>query len=120
MFHDNMTDKEVDHVGMYYFGLGGGAPRIFNVTKKIMLDIPDTYRSIKAYRTTLGHKVNHKFDVDTNVEFDFVEHPVFGVIVCHIATKDIEANEELFVDYGYDLVRCPQWYRELHMVQSRA
>jgi len=20
----------------------------------------------------------------------------------------------LFVDYGYDLVRCPEWYRELH------
>ena len=114
MFHDNMTDREVDHVGMYYFGLGGGAPRIYNVPKKIMLDIPDPYRSIKFYRTTLGHKVNHKFDVDTNVEFDFVEHPVFGVIVCHIATKDIEVDEELFVNYGYGLENLTGWFKDVY------
>ena len=32
------------------------------------------------YRTTLGHKVNHKFDPDCNTQFMAVKHALFGPI----------------------------------------
>ena len=60
MFHDNMTAAEVEHAGAYYFGLGENVPNSWGVPEDMMLDIPDPYRSIIEYRTTLGHKANHK------------------------------------------------------------
>ena len=33
-----------------------------------VIDIPIRYRSLAAFTTTLGHKVNHRF-TGTNVEF---------------------------------------------------
>ena len=79
-----------------------------------MLDIPEHYRSIIEYRTTLGHKVNHKFE-DTNAEQETVKHPVFGVIACTVATKEIDVDDEIFINYNsYDLEDAPDWYRALY------
>ena len=114
MFHDQMTDEETEHASAYYYGLGAYGPKIYKVPKNIELDMPDPYRSVAVYRSTLGHKVNHKFDVDANVEFDYVDHPVFGVIVCLIATKDIDDDEELFANYNYGVEDAAQWYRDLY------
>ena len=86
--------------------------KVYNIPKNIELDIPEEYRSVNVYRTTLGHKVNHKFDVDANVEFDYVKHPIFDVIVCLIALQDLEADEELFANYNYGLEDAAQWYRD--------
>ena len=113
IFHEKMTEKEELHAAAYYFGLGAYGPKIYNVPEHIELDIPDPYRSTNVYTATLGHKVNHKFE-ETNVEFDFTDHPVYGVIVCLIATEDIDVDDELFVHYGYDLDAAPQWYQDLH------
>ena len=114
MFHEKMTSEEESHAAAYYFGLGSNVPAYFNIPEEMELDIPDPYRSVEEYRTTLGHKVNHQFDPRTNVEFDTVHHPVFGVIVCLIASKDIEVDEELFVNYHYGLEDAAQWYRDLY------
>ena len=114
MFNDNMTDEESADMAKYYFGLGANVPKLYNIPKEIELDIPHPYRSVKEYTTTLGHKVNHMFDINTNVEFDSVDHPVFGVIVCLIAVKDIEVDEELFVNYNYGLEDAAKWYRDLY------
>jgi histone-lysine N-methyltransferase SETD7 len=113
MFHEKMTEKEELYASAYYFGLGANAPEIYNVPEDIELDIPDPYRSTDEYTATLGHKVNHKFE-QTNVEFDTTDHPVYGVIVCLIATEDIDIDDELFVSYNYGLDSAPQWYRDLH------
>ena len=51
---------------------------------------------------------------NANVEFEYVEHPVFGVIVCLIADEDINADEELFVNYNYVLEDAAKWYRDLY------
>ena len=112
------------------------------------------------YRTTLGHKVNHKFKPDCNTEFMAVKHALFGPIcslgmssflqlkfisynvtfktmkiilkmievnlktLLIVATKVIEKDEELFVDYDYDVDATAgekwSWYREakkLHLQQ---
>ena len=114
MFNDNMTDEESADMAKYYFGLGANVPKLYNIPKEIELDIPHPYRSVEEYTTTLGHKVNHMFDINTNTEFDSVDHPVFGVIVCHIAVKDIEVDEELFVNYNYGLEDAAKWYRDLY------
>ena len=113
IFHKKMTDEEEEHAGAIYFGLGAEAPDIYNIPENLELDIPDQYRSVDNYRTTLGHKVNHKFE-DTNVEYKIVDHPVFGVIVCLIATEDIDVDDELFASYNYGLDEAPQWYKDLH------
>ena len=59
--------------------------------------------------------MNHRFR-NTNVDFDFVTSPRFGLTRCLRSTRFIERGEELFVDYEYDLEEdeLPGWYRSLH------
>ena len=76
------------------------------------MDIPERYRSVLNYRTTLGHKVNHKFSDETNSYFEVVKHPLFGVIVALVADKVIRRGEEVFTNYNYNLRTAPDWYRE--------
>jgi len=111
MFHDNMTKEEEYEMGRYYFGLGYTSPYSWGIPSALNIDIPERYRSIVDYRTTLGHKVNHKFDPESNTEFTVVKHPLFGPICALVATKVIDIDEELFVDYNYDVdaLDAPQW-----------
>ena len=72
-------------------------------------------RELANFRTTLGHKANHKFSKEANGVFEVVKHPLFGVIVAIIATEVIEEDEEIFVDYNYALdEESPAWYKEAH------
>ena len=115
IFHEEMTDEEMKVAVSYSFNFGNYGHEMFNNSEDVeLLDIPKGYRSVDDYRTTLGHKVNHMFDEHTNVEFDFMDHPVFGVIVCLLAIKEIEVDEELFVNYNYSIEDAPHWYRELY------
>ena len=80
------------------------------------------FRELVNFRTTLGHKVNHKFSEEANGDFEVVKHPLFGVIVAIIAKEVIEKDEEIFVDYNYytedspteELLDCPAWYQKAH------
>ena len=112
IYRDNMTDAELYQAGSYYYGLGFVSPKSWGLHSDFCLDIPLRYRSIVNYRTTLGHKVNHKFDEEANCEFFVVKHPLFGVIVGLVATKEIRRGEELFADYLYSPQYGANWYRE--------
>ena len=74
------------------------------------MDIPVEYTSVDKYRATLGHKLNHSFRA--NCEEWFFDHPRFGLIPCERTKQDIEAGEELFLDYEYDPYNCPEWFSE--------
>ena len=88
---------------------------MWNLEKDVVLDIPLEYRELANFRTTLGHKVNHKFSQEANGYFEVVKHPLFGVIVAIIAKEVIEEDEEIFVDYNYTLnPESPDWYKEAH------
>ena len=62
------------------------------------MDIPPEYISLEKYRATLGHKLNHSFA--PNVNGWFMDHPRFGIIPILRTMRDVEAGEELFLDYG--------------------
>ena len=77
------------------------------------MDIPPEYISIKNYKATLGHKINHSFD--PNCRWDIIEHPVFGRIPRIVTIKDIKADEELTCHYMIDMEEAGesenfQWY----------
>lgn len=87
------------------------AYRIFDPTrKKGSLDIPSEYIKTSNYCATLAHKTNHSFMA--SAEFEVYNHPRFGHIPCLMSITKIKAGEEVFVHYGYDLDRCPEWYAE--------
>ena len=59
--------------------------------------------------------MNHLFE-GTNTVFDTVNHPVHGGIVCLIATEVIDKDDELYVDYLYNVddEATDLWYKELY------
>ena len=117
VIHKEMTTEEREAASACLIDLGGShrATRaIFNISEGTVLDVPEPYRTVEKYRTTLGHKANHMFDDDANAILVTVEHPVFGVISSLLAIKDIEIDEEIFVNYNWPLKSAPHWYRELY------
>ena len=116
IFHDNMTTEEIYEASRYTFTLED------STTSPIYIDIPESFRSIVNYRTTLGHKVNHKFNEEANGEFVVINHPLFGLIAAIRAMELIEEDYEIFVDYNYykndspieKLLDCPLWYRNAY------
>ena len=58
----------------------------------------------------MGHKVNHSARFN-NCKFSLAQHPRFGFIRSVVAIKDIQAGEELLVDYEY-VPPYPQWYKD--------
>jgi len=64
------------------------------------------------YNATLGHKVNHSFE--PNSEFIlFSAHPVMGTVMALAAMEDIVGGQELTVNYGYNYTAepdQPSWF----------
>lgn len=75
------------------------------------IDFPPNQADTRKYCASLGHKVNHSFH--PNCEFGTVQHPVWGRVRTVVTLQPVHQGEELLVDYGYDLLRCPDWYRDL-------
>ena len=75
------------------------------------IDIPPPMASLSIYCASLGHKVNHSFI--PNSRFGVMYHPRWGRVRTVETMEEVEEGQELLVDYGYDLLRCPAWYREL-------
>jgi len=115
MFFDNMTEPETSSAGAYFYNLAVNSPDWWGFTEDLVLDIPEENRSIYKFRTTLGHKANHLFE-GKNTEYDTVNHPVHGGIVCLIATEVINKDDEIYVDYLYDVddEATEQWYKDLY------
>ncbi|XP_071743458.1 histone-lysine N-methyltransferase SETD7 isoform X5 [Lepeophtheirus salmonis] len=80
--------------------------------KSTDLDVPLTSISLESYKATLGHKACHCFE-KKNAKFENLFHPRFGEIMSILATKDILPNEEVFVNYNYNLSYSPDWYLSL-------
>lgn len=78
-----------------------------------VIDIPLEFRSFVKFRTTLGHKANHRF-VTNNVDYETVLHPVHGAIVCLVANTEIRPGEEITADYLYELDMAEPWYTDLY------
>ena len=57
------------------------------------------FRSVLNYNATLGHILNHS--PTPNAWFGMVDHPKFGKIRSIVLSKDVQAGEELFCNYGY-------------------
>lgn len=97
------SEEDVDHADWNLSAYKIFDPAIKNGT----IDMPMKLRDLGNYCATLAHKTNHSFL--PNAEFVPFDHPCFGLIPCLISTHDIEAGEEIFVHYGYQLDNCPQW-----------
>ena len=88
------------------------AYKIFDPSNKPdgALDILENHRKSTGYIASLAHKTNHSFD--PNSQFLVFDHPRWGLVPCIASTRNIDACEEIFVRYGYDLDLCPEWYLE--------
>lgn len=75
------------------------------------IDIPPHQADLALYCGSLGHKVNHSFH--PNCEFGTMHHPRWGRVRTVNTLTKVNKGEELLVNYGYDLVRCPLWFRDL-------
>jgi len=81
------------------------------------MDIPPDYVSVKRYKASIGHKINHSFD--PNCRWGVIEHPTFGRVPRVVTIKNLKADEELSCHYMIDMgaaaaedAKC-SWYVEL-------
>jgi len=109
----NLTKSQFWIEQAYFVNLGEFCPSSWNMDPFGGIDIPTQYRDLKDYRATLAHKANHQFR-GANVDFEAVDHPVFGKIACFVATKNISRGSEVFTNYQYDLEFAPPWYVQLY------
>ena len=107
----DMTEEEEEDAASYYYNLGLNIPSWWGYPEHIVIDTPGKWRDEAEYRTTLAHKVNHKFKRN-NAFFQTVHHPVLGALGCIVANSVIDANDEIYVNYEYSLNVAPQWYKD--------
>ena len=107
----DMTWEERKDAASYYYYLGVNTPFWWGYPDQIVIDIPGKWRDKAEYRTTLAHKVNHKFE-KTNAFLETVHHPVLGALGCLVAKTKIDENAEIYIDYEYDIKAAPQWYKD--------
>ena len=105
--YDDTPDESHDDVHKNLIGLNDD----------FTIDVPPQLTSIVDYRSSLGHKANHKFDEnEINAEFGKMNHPRFGLVKCIRSTRDIEPGEEIYVHYGYGESEDewqPNWYKNI-------
>ncbi len=56
---------------------------------------------VSGYRATLAWKINNDFPPRIHTEFHDVEHPRFGLVAATTAIIDVDAGQELLINYGY-------------------
>ena len=79
--------------------------------ENFFIDFPPEQARLTVYCASLGHKVNHSFS--PNCVFGTINHPRWGRVRTVVTRELVRAGQELLVDYGYDLLRCPDWYRDM-------
>ena len=103
------TDVEEHERNMYSLSLG------LEEDDNYCLDLPPHLgNDLLKYNATLGHKLNHSFEPNTEFVL-FSVHPILGTIMSLSALEDIPAGTELTVNYGYDLETDPDqpdWFRK--------
>lgn len=106
-----LSDEEEHFRNMYNIALDIGEE-----DDNLCIDIPpEMGNDVNRYNATLGHKVNHSFQ--PNSEFVlFAAHPVLGTIMALTALEDLPARMEISVNYGYNFTSepdQPEWFRTL-------
>ena len=81
------------------------------------LDIKYEDSLLTNYCATLVHKTCHSFT--PNSMFTQAWHPRFGLIMALTAKEDIEAGQEVYVNYNYKLPFSPTWYQEQFFTHLR-
>ena len=77
------------------------------------ISIPHDKASLDDYKATLGHKLNHHFE--PNSEYGgILDSPRFGVIRAFFTRRDVKKDEELFNNYGYPVKYGPSWYKDMY------
>jgi histone-lysine N-methyltransferase SETD7 len=82
-----------------------------SVSDDTCIDVPAPYDKTNVYCASSGHKANHAFF--PNAKFELVFHPRFGLIKSVKTIRQIEKDEEILADYGYQQKEGPLWYRKL-------
>ena len=77
--------------------------------ESFFIDFPPDQAHLSTYSASLGHKVNHSFY--PNSRFGVMTHPRWGRVRTVVTLTQVTRDQEILVDYGYDLLRCPDWYR---------
>lgn len=76
----------------------------YDELNNISLDIPIPYDDIHKYNATLGHKINSVFHRDQiNCVYSTCYHARFGRVRCIQTIQPIPKNNELYVNYGFEL-----------------
>jgi len=86
-------------------------------SKEIDLDIGKKEESLTNYRATLAHKCCHSFK--PNAHFSQFWHPMYGLVMSIVASRDLVAREEVFVSYNYALEKAPEWYQAIWFAHLR-
>ena len=78
----------------------------------LRIDIPPEYGTSDTFRSTLGHKINHKFDPTT--VFASIDSARFGMVNAVRTKPDVTVlrGEELSVNYGYSIKIALPWFNE--------
>jgi len=104
-----LSDEEEHFRNMYNIALDIG-----DDDDNLCIDVPpEMGNNVNKYNATLGHKVNHSFQ--PNSEFVlFSAHPVLGTIMALTALDDMPAMVEVSVNYGYNFTADPdqpEWFK---------
>lgn len=77
----------------------------------VALDVTPEMRSLSKYCASLGHFANHcKTAEKRNCAYADTFHPRFGHISSVKTTREVQAGEELLVDYMFnDAWPVPEW-----------
>lgn len=67
----------------------------------------------KAYKATLGHKINHSFSA-WNCMFHNLDHPRFGLIPAARTTETVREGQELLCMYQHEYHHAAPWFQELY------
>jgi len=103
-----VLSAEEEHVrNMYTLAFG------LKEADDLCIDVPpELGNDVNRYNATLGHKVNHSFEPNSEFEL-FPCHPVLGTIMSLVALDNIKVGQEITVNYGLNYTRDkdqPQWF----------
>jgi len=70
-----------------------------------------------------GRKVGHHWkcchSFKPNAHFAQFWHPMYGLTMSIVASRDLVAGEEVFVSYNYALEKAPEWYQAIWFAHLR-
>ena len=105
-YRDALTEQNIDPATVLYTKYAGYVNEC-----GFTVNIPMEKGSLKEYRASFGHKLNHSFF--PNADYGgLLDSPRFGVVRAFVTRRFINKDDELFTNYGYSEKNMPKWYRD--------